>query len=164
MAKNWKPKIKESLSENAAAAVPFLFDDFYNRRIGIFKNLGQLERFHKMRIAGKPLRYAMETFETAFGRAFRKCLEEVKGLLEKMGAVHDSEVVRAFLDNFLDELAIFNRQVGKPDELPAKPILLLRRKAIAERDQSLADVRKTLAKWKRQGFRKKLIYVLREDG
>lgn len=73
-------------------------------------NPDEVYQLHQMRIAAKRLRYTMEIFEeiytsyTSFGKSFLAAIEEVKMLQERLGAIHDADVLVPQLTAHLDSL------------------------------------------------------------
>ena len=49
-----------------------------------------------LRIDGKPLRYAMETYASCFGPGYRRCFGEVKEMLEQVRQTPDGLTAIAF--------------------------------------------------------------------
>ena len=157
MSEKWRTKIKKTLRENAALVVPFLFEEFLSHREEALARPQRPERQHKMRIAGKPLRYAMETFQPLFGPAFEKCYEEVKGLLERMGDLHDADVSLPIFREHLSELNLFNRTaVSRDEKFSTRPLLALIQKTKAEREQAFGELEKTLKRWQRENFERRI--------
>jgi len=76
---------------------------------------------HEMRIAVKRLRYAMELCVPCFGKRFRRYLDEVSGLQELLGNIHDSDVLIGYLHTKLSE--------ASPRQAPAVIGLLARAQA-----------------------------------
>ncbi|MGQ0542685.1 MAG: CHAD domain-containing protein [Blastocatellia bacterium] len=68
------------------------------------------ERLHRLRIAGKHLRYAIELFSEAFGDEIGTFAEETRGMQSHLGEVHDCDVwfaqLRSRLTNGKRKLAI----------------------------------------------------------
>jgi CHAD domain-containing protein len=48
---------------------------------------------HEMRISAKKLRYAMEAFRPCYGRWFAKALRQVREVQERIGSIHDLDVM-----------------------------------------------------------------------
>ncbi len=157
MPANWRPKIKKSLREQAAAVVPLLFEEFISHRQEALAGPPRPDRLHKMRIAGKPLRYVLETFRPLFGPAFEKCCVEVKELVERMGEIHDADVALPIFREHLSELLFFNRTAaGKEEKFPTRPLRTLIQKTKSERERLFGEFEKTLNRWKREGFERKI--------
>jgi CHAD domain-containing protein len=104
---SFRKEMKENLSErfrdHARHSVPELFDRFYGSLSPVFKTPEAVEEFHVVRLSGKPLRYAMEMYLQIFGRSYGASFEQVKSLLELMGAVHDRDDALRFAGDALKE-------------------------------------------------------------
>jgi CHAD domain-containing protein len=116
MAKRVYLKPNKSFRDNARLLVPFLLEEFLSHRDRVVAHPRLKKDFHKMRLAGKTLRYAMEVFESGFEDEFVSCLMEVKQLLDVMGQVHDCDVCAPALQNHLREIRSFNRVTANPDD------------------------------------------------
>lgn len=114
-----------------------------------------------MRISGKPLRYAMETFGVCYGPDFALCLQEVKGVLEIMGSLHDLDVACQKIDEHLLELRLLNRTMpARRDHYPLGLLRKLLKDTRAERAKDFEDFSRTLRRWERSGFRNRLVKSL----
>jgi CHAD domain-containing protein len=157
MTAGWKPKKKKTLRENAIAVVPWLFQEFISHQGEVLTRPKSPEGLHKMRIAGKPLRYVMETFQPLFGPAFEKCYEEIKGVVERMGEIHDVDVAVSIFREHLSELKFFNRTAAKKSEkLLTRPLRILIQKTRAEREWAFGELEKNLNRWRRENFERKI--------
>ncbi len=157
MSEKWQPKIKKTLRENAALVVPFLFEEFISHREEALARPQRPERLHKMRIAGKPLRYAMETFQPLFGPALEKCYTDVKTLVERMGNLHDADVSLPVFREQLSELNLFNRTASsRKEKFSTRPLRLLIQKTKAEREQAFGELEKILNRWQRENFERRI--------
>jgi len=54
---------------------------------------GRDEELHRMRIAAKHLRYCLEIFRVCFGPEIEKRISDVKTIQEKIGQIHDCDVL-----------------------------------------------------------------------
>ncbi len=76
-------------------------DKFFNMAAG---DLSETESLHRLRIAGKRVRYAMEVFAGAFDKTFRKELypffEEAQ---DKLGAINDHATASCLFETWRDE-------------------------------------------------------------
>jgi CHAD domain-containing protein len=86
-----------SLRETAAVLLPRLLKEAAAYRREVVGHPERTEVLHEMRIDARPLRYLMEAFEPAFGKAFSKRLRELKDFLDVAGEVHDCDVMIAML-------------------------------------------------------------------
>ncbi len=62
-----------------------------------------VEELHNMRIAAKRLRYTMELFTPCFGDDFQRSLKTVEAIQERIGAIHDCDVLLPLLSRTLDK-------------------------------------------------------------
>jgi CHAD domain-containing protein len=60
-----------------------------------------LVRYHRLRIAGKALRYTLEFFEEALGRKAKPMIETAKQLQDHLGDLQDAVVACGVLRTFL---------------------------------------------------------------
>jgi len=109
-------KPNRSFSENGRLLIPVLFDEFLSRKERVVSHSRLKQDLHRMRLAGKTLRYAMEIFADAFEDEFSDCLQEVKQLLDVMGKVHDCDVNTPRLQMQLREIRSFNRATPNPKD------------------------------------------------
>ncbi len=151
-------KPNKNFRENARLLVPALFDDFLSHKDRIVAHPRLKDDLHKMRNAGKVLRYAMEFFEEAFGDEFSLCLKEVKQLLDLMGQVHDCDVNIPALNIQLREIRSFNRATVNPkDRIRTKALVDL---IGAEQNRRLTmfnDACVVIARWYAENFRQRII-------
>ncbi len=106
----WKPDLNESLPANAAMLIPLVFDRFMSHRDRVVGFPNRKFDFHRMRIDGKPLRYALESYEVCFGNGYSLCFNQVKEVLELMGEIHDHDVAIMRSREFLRELRTLNER------------------------------------------------------
>jgi hypothetical protein len=92
MSKRWRIKPNKNLRENARMVVPLMMDDFLSHKGRVISHPRLKLDLHRMRLAGKTLRYAMEAFSPGFDVQFSSSLEELKQLLDTMGRIHDCDV------------------------------------------------------------------------
>ena len=138
--------------------MPVLFDDFFSYRNRVVAHPRLKGDLHKMRNAGKLLRYAMEFFEEAFGDDFSACLREVKQLLDLMGQVHDCDVNIPALNIQLREIRSFNRAtVGPKDRIRTKALVDLIRAEQNRRRTMFNDSCVVIARWDTENFRQRVV-------
>ncbi len=58
-----------------------------------------VRELHDMRIAAKRLRYTMELFAPVFGKNFAQTLKVVEDIQERLGAIHDADVIVPLLED-----------------------------------------------------------------
>ncbi len=66
-------------------------------RADAFDDPEDAEELHRLRIAAKRLRYTLELFGTALGDETPGLIEELKGLQEGLGTIHDRDVLAELL-------------------------------------------------------------------
>ena len=125
---------------------------------GILGTPESAEELHLLRIAGKPLRYAMETFRPFFGKEFRKCLNEVEEVIDLMGKVHDCDVVTGELELFRKHVRRLNlsRKLGK-QRYAMSPINRILREEKLKRQNTFGELARTLRRMKREKFRQRVL-------
>lgn len=158
MGLRWKPKLKRSVVWNAGALIPLVYDAFMKRRAGVVGHPGRRRELHRMRIDGKPLRYALETYEVCFGPGYRACFEEVKEMLELMGAIHDLDVAVDRLRGFLREMRTLNRVSGNKVRTGALVRLITEQAKL--RDTAYREFCERIDVWNSEDFRGRLIREL----
>ncbi len=62
-----------------------------------------VRELHDMRIAAKRLRYTMELFAPVFGSPFAQTLKIVEDIQERLGAIHDADVIVPLLEAVLEK-------------------------------------------------------------
>ena len=102
-------KPNKSLRENAVLSLPSMYDRFMSHKVRVLNHPRLKDQLHRMRLTGKPLRYAMEIFETTFNKGYGKSFEQVKDLIESMGRVHDRDIMISQLVDFMQEIQLYNR-------------------------------------------------------
>ena len=151
-------KPNKNFRENARLLVPVLFDDFLSYKNRVVTHPRLKDDLHRMRNAGKMLRYAMEFFEEAFGDEFSSCLREVKQLLDVMGQVHDCDVNIPALNVQLREIRSFNRATIMPkDRIRTKALVDLIRVEQNRRLTMFNDACAAIARWDAENFRLRVV-------
>jgi CHAD domain-containing protein len=158
MKKLYPVKKKLSFRENVQAILPLIYDDFMSYKDRVVNRPRLKHELHRMRIAGKPLRYAMEYAEPAFGDDFKKCLGEIKNIIELMGDIHDADVMIPELHMHLKEIRKYNRTLLKREErLTTNGILKLIKETKEKRNIMFDELCQTIIQWQNEGFRTRLI-------
>ena len=158
MAKRWRIKPNRNLRENARLVVPMMVDNFFSHTSRVLGHPRLKNELHRMRLAGKTLRYAMEVFEPAFGKEFGSCLEEVKDLLDTMGSVHDCDVNIPRLQAHLREVRLFNRSAAnRQDKVLTGSMVRLIREQLALRQSLFGHMSETIEQWSRKNFGGKIV-------
>jgi CHAD domain-containing protein len=98
-----------------------------------------------MRIAGKPLRYLMESLEGSYGKEFKRSLRELEETLDLLGSIHDCDVAIATLTQYREELSIANARGGeKAAGVPSRPVTGLLLSQQAARNRLMRQLHRTL--------------------
>lgn len=156
-----RTKPRRSLRENALPVIPPLFDGMMARAGRVEGHPLRRDDLHAMRIAGKPLRYAMEIFETSFGKEYAACFEEVKGLIELLGDIHDADVAADRLKEFLREMCLYNRRVrGRADRMSTGGLRELVRAVREKRARDFTRLCETMKRWREEGFQMRLLAAI----
>ena len=151
-------KPSRSFSENARLLVPVLLDDFLSRHGRVLSHPRLKADFHKMRIAGKTLRYAMEVFAEVLDDEFGSCLQEVKQLLTTMGAVHDCDVNIPRVQTQLREIRSFNRGTPNPeDRITTTALVGLIAMQHKLRSEKFNEACAVIGRWIDGGFRDRVV-------
>jgi CHAD domain-containing protein len=98
----------------------------------------KVERLHRMRIAAKRLRYALELFEHCWGESLNRFSVKAAGLQSSLGELHDSDV---WIESFGDQLTGSHRRVSK-DQTEVSVWLLSHFLKVRTR-----HIRNALARW-----------------
>jgi CHAD domain-containing protein len=99
-----------------------------SRRFRVYRRRGGRRAFHRLRIAAKRYRYALETVETVLAAPVRDRIQAVRSVQDLMGACHDVEVL-------LEALAAADKTLAK---VPAKTVEFFQN----EHDRRLAEFEK----------------------
>jgi len=154
----WKIKPKKSFRENAVFAISGMYDHMMSHSFRVIDHPNLKAELHTMRIAGKPLRYTMEIYESSFGDEFRQRLSEVKHLLELMGEIHDRDVNIPILVDHLREMILFNKTVrDHRQRISTKSLRRLLSTMRTERRQKFNEVSGILKQWQQTNYGKRII-------
>jgi len=149
--------------ENALCIIPALFEAFMSQSADVVAHPRSAARLHTMRVCGKHLRYAMENFADAFAGEYAQCLERIKSLLDMMGMIHDIDVHRPRLTEYLREIRRMNAGRSAPAARMRTRgltglMLHLQHRRIGLFDEMAA----TFAAWKRDRFIDTLMTAMNE--
>ena len=92
------------LRPNARKVLAVRIDEVYSYD-GLMADPANVTELHDMRIACKRLRYLLEIFAVAFPADLEPFIDEVKGLQDLLGDIHDCDVQIPMLEDHLDWLA-----------------------------------------------------------
>lgn len=151
MGKKFKAKLDRSLRDNAAELFPLLLKEIMSYKDRVIAHPEEEEVLHRMRIAGRPMRYVMEAFAPAFGKDYGKRLKELKKLLERAGDVHDCDVTIGMLRQDLDRVRGESPGLPAPG-LPLRGLTALFEAERARRNGMYMRLRDTLAGWDTREF------------
>ena len=99
----------------------------------------RVEELHNMRIAAKRLRYTMEVFAPCFGLEFAQVLKTIEEIQERIGAIHDCDVLIPLLETVLaketkqEKKQALQKGGGPPPYLAAEGLVPLIAKKQVER-------------------------------
>jgi CHAD domain-containing protein len=158
MKKIYPVKKKLSFRENIQIIIPLIYDNFMSYKDRVVNHPRLKRELHRMRITGKPLRYAMEYAVPAFGEDFKNCLTEVKNIIELMGEIHDADVLIPELHTHLKEIRRYNKTLANREErLTTNGILKLIRETKEKRKTMFDELCGIIIQWINEDFRTKLI-------
>ena len=86
---------------DSAAVILVRLQEMYDWSSAI-RDPNRVEELHNMRIAAKRLRYTMEIFAPCFDGAFAEALGTVEKIQERLGAIHDCDVLVPLLTETLE--------------------------------------------------------------
>ena len=157
-------KKKHSFKENAVEILPEMFDNMTKYRESVIAHPRMKLLLHRMRITGKPMRYLMEIMEPSLGREFSKCLHEIKGIIELMGDIHDSDVFVYELKEHLKEFREFNRtKENRKDRFVTSGVMKLIEKLSHKRKKDFDHLCGIIKRLENENFRNRLIESMRSD-
>ena len=157
MRRDYPVKKNKSLKENVKVILPLMYDEFMSFKDRVVGHPRLTVPLHRMRIKGKPMRYAMEFVDTAFTRKFRQCHDEIKNVIELMGEIHDCDVSIPELGSYLAEIRDFNRHVSYVQKLMVKPVIELIGKLRDKRIKMYSELCEILTRWDKEDFRSVLV-------
>lgn len=148
---------QQSLKENIAAVLPLMYDDFISLAGSVLSSPNPKNLIHRMRINGKPLRYAMEIAEDGFGKEFKNCFNEVKKMLELMGSIHDCDVNISELEIFLKEIRTDNNKDNVEEKISTTEIEGFINMLKGKRKELFGNFSDEINKWRKENFKERLI-------
>ncbi len=146
---------KASLESNARRVLAVRVDDLFSYA-PIIPDANAIEALHDARIAAKRLRYTLEIFSPVYGDEGAHATEQMKGLQEELGQVHDHDVRIALIE---DELATLEVHAGD-DAAAVRPGL----EALVKRERNAraahhADVVKRWRCFEHEGVQARLTEI-----
>ena len=161
MARRFSLNPNKSFRENASLVIPVLIANFLSHTNRVAAHPRLKTELHRMRLEGKPLRYAMEVFEPAFGKDFTSFLEEVKRLLDIMGNVHDCDINIPKLQAHLHEVQLYNKIASRAqDKIRTGALTRLIREQHAYRRSLFQEMTGILEQWAHDGFESNLAMTM----
>ncbi|MGI8644296.1 MAG: CHAD domain-containing protein [Thermomicrobiales bacterium] len=109
---------------------------------------------HNARIAAKRLRYSLELFASVFGDDGATAIEQIKGVQEDLGQLHDHDVRIALIE---DELRSLDDAPGQDDDDPRIGLEALREREQVARAKRHTAVVKRWQRLERGGLRANLV-------
>jgi CHAD domain len=109
------------LRPNARKVLAVRIDEVYSYD-GLMADPANVTELHDMRIACKRLRYLLEIFAVAFPADLEPFIDEVKGLQDLLGDIHDCDVQIPMLEDHLDWLARREGAVARRLVTTAPPV------------------------------------------
>jgi hypothetical protein len=156
-----KLRPKATMLSDARRIIPALFDGFTSKADLILDHPRRVVALHRMRLDGKPLRYAMEDLQKLFGRDYRKCVVEVKETLEVMGLIHEADVLLPVLKRHLTDLVAYNAMCVSPSSrIPTGGLRQIMRAERRKRGELFVRLCRQLRRWKSTNFRHRLLRAM----
>ncbi|MBL7129094.1 MAG: CHAD domain-containing protein [Ignavibacteria bacterium] len=154
----------KSFRDYAYMIIPAMYDRVMEYKNSVVGHPGRKEELHRMRIQTKPLRYALETYQNIFAEDFRKNFKAVKSFVERIGTIHDIDVLIPVLKEYMEEINIYNSNfVNKLQKIPTVALLEFIRKLNTDRKQNFEELCDILRKWESEDFRQKLIMSMENE-
>jgi CHAD domain-containing protein len=92
----WGPK-NEDAAANASRELPILVSRFFADTRQVLAKPLTADMLHKLRIAGKKLRYTLELFRPVYAAGLEERLDELKKLQDWLGDAHDVAAAREII-------------------------------------------------------------------
>jgi CHAD domain-containing protein len=151
-------KHRGTFREGMRSEIERLFDAFIGHEATALRSSRRIEELHEMRLAGKPLRYAMEAALPAFAQEFGERLDDVRSLLAHMGEIHDCDVHLASLRTHLEEVRLFNRSIrDRSRRFRTTGVRALMTAQRQRRIQLFGELQAHTERWRNDNFRERLL-------
>lgn len=118
------------------------------------------EQLHRLRIAAKPLRYALELLVPLRDPSFRTVYEQVRETVQLLGDLHDLDVTIDAMRAHIAELRLYNRDAIMPERISVAPLEALVSRARQRRDALERDLTPALERWRAASFVQDVLDVL----
>ena len=123
----------------------------FAQRHGVL-DMTDIERVHRMRVATRRLRAALEVFGPAMrGRRYRRALHEVKALADALGERRDRDV----------QLERLERLAARTSGAERHAVELLMAELVREQREANGELKRALRHAKRTGLRRRLARLSR---
>lgn len=153
-----------SFRDYAYMIIPAMYDRVMGCMNRVVGHPRRKEELHRMRIQTKPLRYALETYQNIFAEDFKKNLKAVKSFVERLGTIHDIDVLIPVIKDYLEEINLYNSNLNnKLQRIPVAALLEFIKKLNADRKQNFEELCDILRKWESEDFRQKLILSMENE-
>ena len=154
----------KSFREYAYMIIPAMYDRVMDYKNRVVDHPGRKDELHKMRIQTKPLRYALETYQNIFAEDFKKNLKAVKLFVERLGTIHDIDVLVPVVKEYMEEINIYNSNLEKKlQKIHTTALLKFIRELNKDRKQNFEELCNILRKWESEDFREKLILSMENE-
>lgn len=153
----------KSFRENIKAVLPSLYDKFMSYNDEVIKHPTFKDTLHRMRIAGKPVRYIMEVGVLFFPSVFKTYYQELKDEVERLGIIHDCDVIIPELKAHLSEIRYFNTTISdRKDHIQTKGLREMIKYYSKQRKSQYENFCETSKKWIMEDIRNKMISAMNE--
>jgi len=161
MKRIYEVKNKKPLRENLQHILPEMYDDIMQYKHTVVSKPLSKGTLHAMRIAGKPLRYAMEIGEIAFGEEFKICLNEIKDTVEMMGDIHDADVMIPEIESQIREIRLFNATItAYKERISTRALRNIVKELRGKRKEMYSALCSKLNEWEKKNFRARLVKAM----
>ena len=151
----------KSFRDYAFTIIPPMYDSIMEFMPRVLDHPERIEELHRMRIQTKPLRYALETYQDIFSDDFKRNLKEVKSFVERLGSIHDIDVLLPILKDFEEEVKIYNSSLKfRAQRIPTTALRDFIKEMNSDRDKNFIELCDILRKWEHGNFRERLIESL----
>lgn len=87
----------DSLASNARQVLPLLVAEFFAMGRQVCAGQPSPSALHRLRLAGKRLRYCLELFRECYGPGLRKRLKRLRKIQRRLGAISDCDATEQLL-------------------------------------------------------------------
>lgn len=144
-----------TLTENARRILAVRVAELYSYE-PILPEAEATAALHDARIAAKRLRYTLELFPSVFGDDGAKAIEQIKGVQEDLGQLHDHDVRMAMIEA---EIRSLDAAAGGEETDPRPGLDALLQREQAARAKRHTAVVKRWQRLDRDGLRAKLVML-----